>query len=178
METWMKILKRPVTTLKDSQRLGRWDRLEVYPSDSERPWKTANDPVVSLVSYGNSTKYLWWPPTTLKDRQRLAVSRFGAKSSNLNEDFERPLTTMKDCQRPWKTANNWQWFPTTQILQWLRKTVNDTQRPVTTIWKPGYKLPAACRATPLRHRLQENASCNTSFMCCWNHESTFLFIAV
>ena len=36
---------------------------------------------------------------TPKDRQRLAESKFGAKSSNLNEDFERPLTTMKDCQR-------------------------------------------------------------------------------
>ena len=24
-------------------------------------------------------------------------STFGAKSSNLNEDFERPLTTIKDC---------------------------------------------------------------------------------
>ena len=51
METRMKFLQRPVTTLKDSQRLGRWDRLEVYLSDRERPWQTANDPVVSFVSY-------------------------------------------------------------------------------------------------------------------------------
>ena len=36
---------------------------------------------------------------TSKDRQRLAKSKFGAKSSNLNEDCERPLTTMKDCQQ-------------------------------------------------------------------------------
>ena len=42
METGMKFLQRPVTTLKDSQRLGRWDRLEVYLSDRERPRKTAN----------------------------------------------------------------------------------------------------------------------------------------
>ena len=83
-----KDFKRPVTTLKDSQRLGRWDRLEVYLSDRERPWKTANDPVVSFVSYGNKTKYLWRPPTTLKDHQRLAVSKFGAKSSNLHKDSE------------------------------------------------------------------------------------------
>ena len=81
METWMKILRRPVTTLKDSQRLGRWDRLEVYLSDRERPWMTAKDPVVSFVSHGNKTKYLCRPTTTVKDRQRLAVSKFGAKSS-------------------------------------------------------------------------------------------------
>ena len=31
---------------------------------------------------------------------RLAVSKFGAKSSNLNEDFERPLTTMKTINDP------------------------------------------------------------------------------
>ena len=33
LETRMKFLQRPVTTLKDSQRPGRWDRLEVYLSD-------------------------------------------------------------------------------------------------------------------------------------------------
>ena len=37
METWMKLLQRQVTTVKDSQRLGRWDRLEVYLSYRERP---------------------------------------------------------------------------------------------------------------------------------------------
>ena len=104
METWMKFLQIPVTTLKDNQRQGRWDRLEVYLNDHERPWKTTNDPVVSLVSYGNNTKYLWRPPTTLKDRQRLAVSKFCAKSSSLNKYFERPLTTMKDCQRRQRLA--------------------------------------------------------------------------
>ena len=83
---------------KDSQRLGRWDRLEVYLSNHERPLKTANDPVVLFVLFGNKTKYLWRPPMTLKGGQRLAVSKFGAKSSSLNEDFERPLTIMKDCQ--------------------------------------------------------------------------------
>ena len=47
---------------------------------------------------------------------------------------------MKDCQgHHWKTANDWQWFPTTQILQWSRQTVNEAQWPVTTIWKPGLK---------------------------------------
>ena len=33
METRMKFLQRSVTTLKDSQRLGRWERLEDYLSD-------------------------------------------------------------------------------------------------------------------------------------------------
>ena len=34
METRMKfLLQRPVTTLKDSQRLRRWDKLQVYLSD-------------------------------------------------------------------------------------------------------------------------------------------------
>ena len=32
----MKFLQRQVTALKDSRRLGRWDRLEVYLSDRER----------------------------------------------------------------------------------------------------------------------------------------------
>ena len=36
METWMEILQRQVTTLKDSQQLGRWDRLDGYLSDRER----------------------------------------------------------------------------------------------------------------------------------------------
>ena len=36
METLMKFLQRQVTTLKDSRRLGRWDRLEIYLSDRER----------------------------------------------------------------------------------------------------------------------------------------------
>ena len=53
METWMKILQRPVPTLKDSQRLGCWDTLGVYLSDRERrvirkqnkiPLATVNDP--------------------------------------------------------------------------------------------------------------------------------------
>ena len=51
-------------------------------------------------------KYLWPLPTTLKNRQRLAVIQFCVKSSNLNEDSERPLTTMNDFQQPWKTAND------------------------------------------------------------------------
>ena len=63
METWMKFLQRQVTTLKDSQRLGRWDRLEVYLSDRERPWKTATDPVILFVLYGNKQN-------TFGDRQR------------------------------------------------------------------------------------------------------------
>ena len=58
METWMKFLQRQVTTLKDSQRLGSWDRLEVYLSDRERPWKTANDPVILFVLYGNNKIHL------------------------------------------------------------------------------------------------------------------------
>ena len=95
----MKILQRSVTTFKDSQRLGRWDRVEFYLSDRERSWKTAKDAAVSFVSYENKTKYHWRPPTTLEDRQRLAVSKFDAESSYLNEDFERLLTTMKDCPR-------------------------------------------------------------------------------
>ena len=63
METWMKFLQRQVTTLKDSRRLGRWDRLEVYLSDRERHWKTANDPVILFVLYGNKQN-------TFGDRQR------------------------------------------------------------------------------------------------------------
>ena len=100
METWMKFLQRHLPTLKDSQRLGRWDGLEVYLSDRERPWKTANHPVILFVLYGNRQN-------TFGDRQRLAVSTFGAKSSNLNErrwktvnGHERLSTTLKDSQRP------------------------------------------------------------------------------
>ena len=37
METGTNVLKRPVTTVKDSQRMGRWDRLDVHLSDRERP---------------------------------------------------------------------------------------------------------------------------------------------
>ena len=56
------------------------------------------------------------------------------------KNFERPRTAMKDYQRPWKIANDWQWFPKTQKLKWLQKTVNNIQRPVTTIWKPGLTI--------------------------------------
>ena len=59
----MNFLQRPVTTLKDSQRLGRWDTLAVYLSERERPRKTANDPVVSFLSYGKKQN-------TFGDRQR------------------------------------------------------------------------------------------------------------
>ena len=79
METCMEFLQRQVTTLNDSQRLGRWDRLDGYLSDRERPWKTANDPVILFVLYGNKQNTFGHG-----DRQRLAVSKFGAKSSNLN----------------------------------------------------------------------------------------------
>ena len=99
METRMKFLQRQVTTLKDSQRLGRRDRLEVYLSDRERPWKTANDPVILFVLYGNKQN-------TFGYHQQLAVIKFGAKSSNLNERLwktvnrhERLLTAMKDSER-------------------------------------------------------------------------------
>ena len=98
METWMKFLQRQVTTLIDSQRLGRWDRLEVYLSDRKRPWKTANDPVILFVLYGNKQN-------TSGDRQRLAVSTFGAKSSNLNERLWKTVNGHEYCQRPWKTAS-------------------------------------------------------------------------
>ena len=63
METWIKFLLKQVTTLKDSRRLGRWDRLEVYLSDRERHWKTANDPVILFVLCGNKQN-------TFGDRQR------------------------------------------------------------------------------------------------------------
>ena len=99
METLMKFLQIQATNLKDSRRLGRRDRLEVYLSDRERHWKTANDPVILFVLYGNKQN-------TFGDRQRLAVSKFGAKSSNLNERLwktvnghERLSTTLKDSQR-------------------------------------------------------------------------------
>ena len=48
------------------------------------------------MSYGNNTNTFGNNTNTFGDRQRLAVSKFDAKSSSLNEDFERPLTTMKD----------------------------------------------------------------------------------
>ena len=99
METRMKFLQIQVMTLKDSRRLGRRDRLEVYLSDRDRHWKTANDPVILFVLYGNKQN-------TFGDRQRLAVSKFGAKSSNLNKrlwktvnDHERLSTTLKYSQR-------------------------------------------------------------------------------
>ena len=79
METLMKVLQRPVTTLKDSQRLGRWDRLKVYLSDRERPWKTTND----------------WQWVSL-----------GTKAANLSEDFERPSTTMNNPERPPTAASD------------------------------------------------------------------------
>ena len=63
METWMKFLQRQVTTLKDSRWLGRWDKLKVYLSDRERHRKTANDPVILFVLYGNKQN-------TFGDRQR------------------------------------------------------------------------------------------------------------
>ena len=81
METWMGFLQRQVMTLKDSQWLGHWDRLYGYLSDSERPWKIANDPVILFVLYGNKQN-------TFGDCQRQAVSKFGAKSSNLNPEVE------------------------------------------------------------------------------------------
>ena len=69
METWMEFLQRQVTTLKDSQRLGRWDRLDVYLSDRERPWKTANDPVILFVLHGNKQNTL----TTANDWQWVSL---------------------------------------------------------------------------------------------------------
>ena len=51
---------KPVTTVKDSQRLGCCDRLDVYLSDHERLWKTVNDPVVSSVIRKQNRR----PPTT------------------------------------------------------------------------------------------------------------------
>ena len=56
------------------------------------------------------------------------------------KDSERPLTAIKDHQQPWKTANDWQWFPKTQKLEWPQKIVNNIQPPVTTIWKPGLTI--------------------------------------
>ena len=92
----MKFLQRLATTLKDSQRLGRWDGPEVYLSDCERPSKTANDPVVYVI-----WKQIKIPLATTnnpENRKRLAVSKIGATSSNVNEDFERPSMTLKDRQ--------------------------------------------------------------------------------
>ena len=68
----------------------------------EQPWKTANEPVVSFVSYGNKTKYLYRLPTTLKDCQPLALNTFGANSSNvwgLWDTVGELSTTLKDSQR-------------------------------------------------------------------------------
>ena len=86
METWMKFLQRQVTTLKDSRRLGRWDRLEVYLSDRERHWKTANDPVILFVLYGNKQN-------TFGDRQRPWET-----ANDWQWVSERPYTAMKGYQ--------------------------------------------------------------------------------
>ena len=59
-------------------------------NDRERPPTTLSFDLCHIETTQN----------TFGDRQRLAVSKFGSKSSSLNKDFERPLTTMKDCQRP------------------------------------------------------------------------------
>ena len=129
--------KNTIMTLKDSQQLGPWDRLEFYIS--QRPLTTLKDhqrPCRFICVIWKQNKM---PLATVNDpvRPSMTDSKFGAKSSNLNDNFERPLMTMKDCQWHWKTANDWQWFPTTQILQWPWKTIKGTQWPVTTIWKPG-----------------------------------------
>ena len=93
----MEFLQRQVTTLKDNQRLGRWDRLDGYLSDRERPLKTANDPVILFVLYRNKQN-------TFGDRQQLAVSKFGAKSSNLNPGSGLDKLTDRD-QRSWVFLN-------------------------------------------------------------------------
>ena len=112
METWMKFLQRQVTTLKDSQRLGRWDRLEVYSATVNDLWKTANDPVILFVLYGNKQN-------TFGDRRRLAVSKSGAKSSNLNE-------------RLWKTVNGHERLSTTlKDRQWLAVIPKDPETRLT-----------------------------------------------
>ena len=92
METWMKFLQQLVTTLKDNQRQGRWDRLEVYLSDRERPWK---------------------PPTTLSFHLCHMET-----THNTFRDRQRPWKTANDWQwfpttqiLQWlrKTVNDWQW---------------------------------------------------------------------
>ena len=88
-----------ITTLKDSQRLGRWDRLEFYIS--QRPLTTLKDhqrPCRFICVIWKQNKM---PLATANDPERPSTtdSKFGAKRSHLNDNFERPLTTMKDCQR-------------------------------------------------------------------------------
>ena len=133
----MEFLQRQVTTLKDSQRLGRWDRLDVYLSDRERPWKTANDPVILFVLYGNQ-------PNTFGDRQRLAVSKFGAKSSNLNErpwktvnGHGRLSTTLKDSQRLAVIAEDPETRMTTKDRQQHSATGNDYMETRLNNWRNG-----------------------------------------
>ena len=137
METWMEFLQRQVTTLKDSQRPGRWDRLDVYLSDRERPWKTANDPVILFVSYGNQQN-------TFGDRQRLAVSKFGAKNSNLNERLwktvnghERLSTTLKDSQRLAVIAEDPETRMTAKDRQQHSATGNDYMETRHNNWRNG-----------------------------------------
>ena len=90
METGMKFLRRPVTTLKDNKRLGRWDRLDVYLSDCERAWKTANDPLfVSFVSYGNKAKYLWRLPTTQTTGSDSQWPRYSNRHLEQDDAFNR-----------------------------------------------------------------------------------------
>ena len=114
------ILQRQVMTLKDSQQLGRWDRLNGYLSDCERPSKTANNPVILFVLYGNKQN-------TFGDHQRLAVSKFGAKSSNLNTGSGLDKPTDRD-QWGWVFLN----YP--KILchwQKTQKILSEKQNPKT-----------------------------------------------
>ena len=59
---------------------------------------TVSDPERPPITLSFHLCHMERKQNTFGDRERLAVSKFGAKSSNLNEDFERPSTTMKDCQ--------------------------------------------------------------------------------
>ena len=131
------IFAKTSNDLKDSQRLGRWDKLNVYLSDRERPWKTANDPVILFLLYGNQQK-------TFGDRQRLVVSKFGAKSSNLNERLwktvnghERLSTTLKDSQRLAVIAEDPETRITAKDRQQHSATGNDYMETRLNNWRNG-----------------------------------------
>ena len=92
MGTRMKFLQRPVTTLKN--RVAGIDL-----SLSQRPLNDPERPPTTLSFHLCHMETNKIPLATANDLERPAVRKFRAKSSNLNEDFKRPLTTIKDCQR-------------------------------------------------------------------------------
>ena len=67
--------------------------------DSRSISATVNDPERPPTTLSFQLCHMETKQDTSGDCQRLAVSKFGAKSGNLNEDFERLSTTLKGRHR-------------------------------------------------------------------------------